>query len=132
MQAAKTDEERKYISRNFALQCALVRAQVLNLKANAYSTRMQGDLWNPAMQGALWRGATVDANVKASDWNLRKRYAKEFDENFYKTLITESAYKSDRLRHFWYRNDSPASSFFHLFDEFKGIIPFSSAFTLGN
>lgn len=135
MQAAKTDEERKFIAKNFALQCALVRAQVLQYTANARYLNTQSDLWSPG--GVLHTGATLSNNStillnnkNALDWNLTKKYINDYDKNFQLTLLNSNHILQGQIERNSQRDpyyNGHWSVFWNIFDEVKDVIPFRSA-----
>lgn len=131
MQAAKTDEERKYISRKFALECRLVNAQVMMYVANARQASAQADytstqssLWKPG--GLLFRGQQAQTFGQIRDYNLTAKYRDDFDERFRSELssIIQSNYA--RYNYFNRRNDPWSGWFFNTYDEVRSLIPSST------
>ncbi|UPW41808.1 DNA pilot protein [Peromfec virus RodF7_4] len=135
VQAAKTDEERRYISKQFALQVRLVNAQVLAYVAQANAsnaqaawTNNQTGLWSP--KGILYEGAKADSQTRIRDYNLTHKYIDSYENTFRNNLFSDEFLSEGRLRRSRLRGDYQPKwkrTLVNALDEMSNFIPLSGS-----
>lgn len=111
IEAAKTDEERKYISKNFALQSAIAVATISNLRAQAYQATTMGDAWSP--NGVLHAGKRIENMRSSLDYEQYSRIYDETIDSYVESLKNANMVSSDKNERRIVKDWSDVSNWMH-------------------